>query len=403
MARSFLLSFLSVSILFFWTPSQEIHCQPIKPSSVPSKYRALYSELDQKLQGIDRYLTKQWDGQKYPTAFSVELLAANSHRGEALLRDETFKANVVMLDRLQSLGVKGITLGILYPVLNPSFPGAAEYLNFYKRLASEIKRRDFTLIVETTTVFREPEFSEVKVNYSGLTIERYKQEKRKMIETIIKEMRPDYLTVDNEPATQQRNTGIRFSVKTYTELIQFILKDLDCSGVKIGAGAGTWDDLNYFESIAKNTTVDYVDMHVYPIQRHFLIDNTIRIAEIARSHSKRLSVGEAWLYKAAEKEFAGLEASQPQIFARDVFDFWIPLDEKFLEAMVKLSHYLKLEFCSLYWMRYFYGYLEYNKTTGSMKPVPLFRQANGVAYRNMVTNTPSQTGMTFQRLIGETQ
>jgi hypothetical protein len=123
--------------------------------------------------------------------------------------------------------------------------------------------------------------------------------------------------------------------------------------------------------------------------------------KITRSHHKRLSVGEAWLYKAAESELAGLEASQPQVFARDVFDFWIPLDEKFLEAMVKLSHYLKLEFCSLYWMRYFYGYLEYNKTTRRMKPVPLFRQVNGMAYRNMVTNTPSQTGLTFQRLIRE--
>jgi hypothetical protein len=201
--------------------------------------------------------------------------------------------------------------------------------------------------------------------------------------------------------TQQRNTGVRYSVRDYTETVQFILKDLDRSGIKIGAGAGTWDSFGYFESLAKNTTVDYIDMHVYPIQRHFLIDNTLKIAELAHSYGKKLSVGEAWLYKASEKEFVGLEASQPAIFARDVYSFWIPLDEKFLEVMVKLSHHLKLEFLSLFWMQYLYGYLDYDKTTSTMKPIQLTRQVNGVAYKNIVLNNPSQTGLTFQRLIKE--
>jgi hypothetical protein len=401
--KRILLSFLSVSVLLLCEPPQEIDCQTIKASSVPSKYRRLYSELDQKLQGIDRFLTKQWNGQKYPMAFSVELLAANSHHGEALLREETFEANVMMLDRLRSLGVRGIMLGILYPVLNPSFHRSADYLNFYKRLAFEIRQRDLKLIVETTSTFREPEFSDVKVDYSGLTMEKYKREKRQMIEKIIREMRPDYLTVDNEPLTQQRNTGLLFSVRNYTEMIQYILKDLDRSGVKLGAGSGTWDHFDYFESLAKNTPVDYIDMHLYPIQRDFVIDRTLRIERLARAQNKMLTVGEAWLYKAAESEFAGLEASQPQVFARDVFDFWIPLDEKFLEVMVTLSHHSKLEFCSLFWMRYLYGYLQYNHTTRGMKPLQLFRQVNGLAYKNMLTGTLSQTGMTFQRLIGETQ
>lgn len=403
MTKRILLFFLPVFVLLVCESPQEINSQPIKASGVPSKYKALYSELDQKLQGIDRYLTKQWDGQKYPTAFSVELLAANSHRGEALLRDETFKANVMMLDRLHSLGVKGIMLGILYPVISPSFPRSAEYLEFYKRLASEIRQRGLKLIVETTSTFREPEFSDVKVDYSGLTIEKYKREKRHMIETIIKEMKPDYLTVDNEPLTQQRNTGLRFSVKSYTEMIQHLLRDLDRSGVRLGAGAGTWDHFDYFVSLAKDTSVDYIDLHIYPIQRDFLIDRIPRIESLARAHNKKLTVGEAWLYKAAESEFTGLEASQPQVFARDVFDFWIPLDEKFLEVTAKLSHHSKLEFCSFFWMRYLYGYLEYNDTTKRMKPLQLFRQVNGVAYQNMLTDTLSQTGKTFQRLIRETQ
>jgi hypothetical protein len=147
--------------------------------------------------------------------------------------------------------------------------------------------------------------------------------------------------------------------------------------------------------------VDYIDMHVYPIQRQFLFDNTLKIAKVARNYGKKLSIGETWLYKAAENEFAGLEASQPTIFSRDVYSFWIPLDQKFLEVMVKLSHHLKLEFLSLYWMQYLYGYLEYDQQTGAMKPVPLSKKVNGVAYKNIILNEPSQTGLTLQRLIKE--
>ena len=171
--------------------------QDTKPGRIPQEFKFLYLELDKKLVEIDQQISSVWNGQKHPTAFSVELLGANGHRGEVLLRENQFQALTLTLDRLQSLGVKGINLGILYPMLNPSFPRSSDYLSFYKNLASEIKKRGFKVIVETTTVFREPEFSEVRVDYSGLKIERYRQEKRQMVETILREIRPDFLTIDN--------------------------------------------------------------------------------------------------------------------------------------------------------------------------------------------------------------
>jgi hypothetical protein len=72
--------------------------------------------------------------------------------------------------------------------------------------------------------------------------------------------------------------------------------------------------------------------------------------------------------------------------SRDVYSFWVPLDQKFLEIMVKLSHHLKLEFLSLFWAQYLYGYLEYDKTTEAMKPMALPKQVNQVAYKNIVLN-----------------
>jgi hypothetical protein len=52
-------------------------------------------------------------------------------------------------------------------------------------------------------------------------------------------------------------------------------------------------------------------------------------------------------------------------------------------------------------MQYLYGYLEYDKITAAMKPVQLSRQVNEVAYKNIVLNNPSQTGLAFQGLIKE--
>ncbi|MEW6187250.1 MAG: hypothetical protein AB1585_16065 [Thermodesulfobacteriota bacterium] len=388
--------------LYFFLLLGLIHsaaAQDLVSAPVPEKFKALYQELDRELLKADHKISGLWNGQKGRTAFSVELLAANSHQGEILLRQDTFQGILLTLDRLKDLGVQGISLGIMYPVLKPTFPRAPEYLDFYKRLSAEIKKRGFRLIVETTTLFPEPEFGVLRVDYTGLTLDQYKQEKRLMAETVLRELKPDFLSLDSEPLTQQRNTGVKLSVKNFTEVIQFVLKDLDRSGVKIGAGAGTWDDLSYFESLIKNTSLDYIDLHIYPLQRDFLFDRTLRIAELAKAHHKKLGIGETWLYKAAEREFAGLQAVQPQIFARDVFAFWAPLDGKFLEVMVKLSHHLQMEFCSFFWMRYLYGYVEYQAATKDLPPIQLFQLANRRAYRNIVANAPSLSGRTLKRLL----
>jgi hypothetical protein len=137
MLNRFLYILFFILVLISEGPFQKALGQPLNPGSIPKKYKTLYSELDQKLQEIDRHLMKIWDGQKHSTVFSVELIITNSHRGEALLREDTFTAILLTLDRLQSLGLKGMMVGILYPVLNPSFPHSNDYMNSYKRLTRD--------------------------------------------------------------------------------------------------------------------------------------------------------------------------------------------------------------------------------------------------------------------------
>ena len=99
------------------------------------------------------------------------------------------------LDSLETMGVRGITISLNYPILNPDFPRSPEYLDFYREVSAEIRGRGLVLIVENTTSFPGLTTSGLNIDYSGLTLDRYKMEKRLTVQTIIAELQPHYLTV----------------------------------------------------------------------------------------------------------------------------------------------------------------------------------------------------------------
>jgi hypothetical protein len=392
---------LLVGALSVFSPRAEL-AGPASP--VPAEYADLYSTLAARLKAADASVTSRWNGQKSDVIFSAELLAANGNIGEPLLRPETWQAILVNLDALQALGVRGVRVATKYPILVTTFPRSGEYLEFYKRLSEELKKRNLKWLAQMTDVFREPEFSTLNIGpyYAGLTLERYKQEKRQMAETIIREIHPDYLTLVNEPATDQHNTGLPMTVQNFTEVVRYALNGLDRAGVQVGAGTGTWDPLAYMQSLAQNTAVDYLDMHIYPISRDYLVDRVLSIGDIARRANKKLVIGESWLNKVRDQELRGQAiAAAPAIFGRDVFSFWAPLDTAFVDTIVKLSHYQKIEFTSFFWSRYFFGNLEYSDATRRLPFGELSRMANQAAARNMMMTPPqfTPTGLAYQRLI----
>lgn len=303
------------------------------------------------------------------------------------------------LDSLRDMGVKGITLSVNYPVLKPTFPHSPEYLDFYREVSEEIKRRGLTLIIENTTSFPDAATTNLNVDYDGLTLDRYKEEKRRNAQTIIDELRPHYLTVENEPLTSQANTGLDFSVRNQAEVVRFILDGLDRRGVRIGAGAGTWDDISYFQSLAA-TDLDYINMHIYPIQEDYLWDKTARVSEIARSHGKGLTVGEAWLYKASRSELSTGPAMYEEIFARDAYSFWSPLDQRFLEILVEFSGRLEMEFITPFWMQYLYAYVDYGPSTRDLGPGEISTLVNRKTTANIKSGILTPTGEKYRDLIG---
>jgi hypothetical protein len=365
----------------------------------PIRYRDLYSMLDTKLNSILSYIDAQWTGTVHDVCYSVELIAANGHRGEELLKPESIQAITLMLDRLKALGIRGVKVAVKYPLLRPDFPNSKGYLNFYARVSQEVKARNLILYVATTAAFRDPSFTSLRVDYTGLTFQQFKKELRQQVETVIAGMQPDYLTFANEPETEAMNTGLEFSVQNMRELAEYILNGLDRKGTLIGAGAGTWDKIEYFQSLAQIANLDYLDMHIYPINSDFVIDKAIRVAKIAKDNGKKLLLSETWLYKVWDRELGTATAAAAELFARDVFSFWSPLDQKFIEAMVKLSHLLRIDLCSFFWMQYFYAYIEYDEQKNAMKPSQLFALVNAEAAKNIYSNTLTQTGKRYQSLV----
>ncbi len=367
--------------------------------AIPAEYRALYNELERKLDQLLAQINSVPDPRNARTRFGVELLVANSNRGEILFTERSFKASVLTLDRLQNLGVQCVALSIQFPVLVPSQPWAGSYLKFYKRLIGEIRQRRLAVIVEMGTLFKEPEFSKLRVDYSQLTLEEFKIQLGRMAQKIVTELNPDYLTIFTEPDTQSRNTGLDFSVPNFIATIQHVAGAVEPSGVQLGAGAGTWSPMSYFTALVKIKQLDYIDLHIYPIQGSYVVNRVGRIARKAAAHNKKISIGEAWLYKVSQGELGRI--SPVTAFARDVYSFWQPLDSSFVEMLVNLGRRVDAEFCSLFWMKYLYGYIDHDSRTRTLAPQALINMADQAAARRILDNRLNQTGELFQKLISD--
>ncbi|NIS72728.1 MAG: hypothetical protein GTO12_28455 [Proteobacteria bacterium] len=381
--------------------AQETTGEGVKYISLPREYRALYDELAEKLDHLGKGIRSQWNGKKAGTAFGVELLVANSNRGEVLLTDRVFEATILTLDRLKDLGVRSVALSIQYPILTPSYPRSSEYRDFYKRVARQIRSRGYVLVVEMGTTFREPEFSKMRVDYGGLTMERFNGQLRQMAERIVGDLGPDYFTILNEPDTQTTNTGLNFSVSNYAATIRHVVEGLQHPGVRLGAGAGTWSPMAYFAALVRIPQLDYIDLHIYPIQRDFILDRVTEVTGLARKQEKGVSIGEAWLYKVSRRELGRI--SPVKAFARDVYSFWQPLDTQFLEVIVNLSHHIDAEFCSFFWMKYLYGYIDYNANTRALRPQRLINAVDSLAGRQILDGQLNQTGERLKMLIAPDQ
>ncbi|MEM3659840.1 MAG: hypothetical protein QXU11_05425 [Thermoproteota archaeon] len=365
--------------------------------SVPLEYCALYSRLKSSLDDYEKHL----DSRSYEAGeiiFGAELLPANANRGPDLLKPESVEGVRLYLDRLKDLGVQGVTIAVNYPLYLQDFDRYQEYVEFYEQVAEEVRIRGMKLDVEAGVIFSGTVFSSLSLNYSGLTFEEYKVEKRQMIINILMSLRPDYLTIGAEPDTESGLLGLSElnNPEKYTKLVNYVLNGLERGETKIGAGIGNWGNIEYVRRFCSETSLDFIVIHVYPVFGGLLykIDD---VSKIARQHGKKIMINEAWLYK-VDRPVPNIAATA-EVFRLDAFSFWAPLDQQFLAVLVKSARVNGIEYVSPFWSTYFFAYVDYNWNTARLSYGELSEMVNREAVKNIMAGKLSSTGEFYRELI----
>ena len=417
---------LSDSARKFSTKAFTQSIEPAPPADVPAAYADLYAELQGQLDPFNAALDGQWTGAKSNVSFVTELLNANGNRGLQLL---TARPGILAeLNSLKSLGVKAVTFNIPFPILYQPFytfnGDPADYqkmVNFYTQLVSDIRSRGFKIVLESHAMFGGVYSQGSGFNLSGYyptfsgNWSGYMAARAQNVTTVAQIIKPDWLSIANEPDTEQALSGQPvYNVANYTQLVNTILANLNTAGVtgvKYCAGTGTWlkgtPDAAAIISGLLTTSVDSIDLHIYPLCHDFL-SLALTFADTIHAGGKSVSISEAWMYKEREAELGPFNVAGEVVFyARDAFSFWAPLDQEFHTCLAKYSHLKNLDFCSLYWSRYYHAYLDYNATDpatgttyGNDTPTQIFTSASIAAEGIAITNGQyTSTGLWYAQLI----
>jgi hypothetical protein len=340
-------------------------------NTVPAAYRGLYSFLQNAIAQANNVLTSIDKGQTNQVTLGSELLSANGNIGPGLLKPHAIDGVRVYLDGLQAVHVGGVTVAVSYPLILSRFPNSAQYLAFFEAVAQEVHSRGMKLDIETGPIFPD---QGITVSYRGLTASRYASDKNEIAQTILNQLQRDYLNLGSEPDTEAKllSLPVLNTPAGWTSYVTQASKGLNRGSTKIAAGIGTWGNVAIAKSLM-NTDLDAIAIHFYPINSQAMTI-AVAVAELAHQKGKALILDETWLYKS--QSFAG---SNPyNVYKLDPFNFWAPLDQQYLAAMVRLCKLENIEYVSPFWSEYFFAYLNYSPALANAS-YNLVREASGTA------------------------
>jgi hypothetical protein len=371
---------------------------------VPGEFQDLYSELDEELNRVESSLDLRPKAGNYPLIFGAQLLSADAGRLDKLVEPGEYEKVLMQLERFKGMGLALVTVSIGFPNLYQPFykdkKNYVNYLDFYKRLSADIKSRGMKLVIEA-----QPFPAKLGVSHeSSRTLEFLRKFKFKeyirarsvALLNIAGELKPDYLSIISEPDTEAMLSGQPVDdPKNSSLLVNAALDELKKAKVKgasIGAGVGIWHPRfrAFVLSFSQCKRLKFIDLHIYPVNLG-LLERIEESADIAIKHRKKIGISEAWLYKCRTREL-GRGFYAPEIFSRDVFSFWEPLDKKFIRIIAKLARINQYEFLSLFWSKYFYAYLDY----GKVKEVEPAKIAN-------ISSVQAAGGLIFNKYTGLTE
>ena len=379
------------------TPPRRTSTRASSPIPVPAQYQV----LDRTLLGQVAAIHTGAPASGPSTAFGAELLTANANRGPALLAPGTLTQVERELRRDQTLGVKGVTISVNFPILDAGFPNQPQYQAFYGQVAQQIHQRGLTLAIETDDLFAGTVYSPLHYSYAGLTLSSYEAAKAAMAATVISTMHPAYLSIEGEADTEQYLTRLPLdNPGTYASVVSTELAQLGShAGTLIGAGPGSWESTLFAQALARIPSLDYVDTHIYSTQASDLA-NVHAIAQIAHAAGKPCIMEEAWLQKAGGSDplSAGVQGNQEAFLLNDM-SFFAPLDQAFLTKLVALSRADGFAYVSPFSASAFSAYLTYPPAFTAQSFQETTQQYDTVVSQAMSNGQLSDTGRAYQQLI----
>jgi hypothetical protein len=370
---------------------------PPAQAAVPPQYAAQYALVASQVQAfgaIPRTVPK------HPkTTIGTELLAANGNIGAGLLAAGAISGVETELDAFQALGIRGVTVDVSFPLLLRSTPDHAAYLSFYEQVARQIRRRHLVFSVEENPVYSGTPLTALSVSYAGLTPSSYAVEQRIQAQTIIDDLKPDYLSVLTEPDTYADTFHLALdSPAAATSLVKKELTGLKRHSTKVGAGTGTWSDPAIDRELVAHTSVDYLDVHVYPLDARFMANLAADVATAKAAH-KPLVMDETWLNKPTPGEGEG-PAGAPVNLKVKSYSFWEPLDEAYVSDMVRYARATGFTYLAFFdGARAFFGYLTWSPALEAASYQAFTRQYNVMVGANMISRSVSGTGLSLLHAV----
>lgn len=352
-------------------------------AAIPDQFRQLYRDLDETLrQARQTYPFKKGNA---PPLVAPNLLMASSMFGPAASDSQRWKDLLATLDAYKTMRMDAVFVQILAPDLTFGDPGPL--IDFYQRLAREIHSRNMKLYVEhfVNMPFK-PNIPSSPHAHKGTHAlkdlqddPQGRQDFLKIMEQedalIYREIKPDYLTLVNEPeAAIIQALHLSFSADELANWVGEVTTHLKSTGASpntlLGAGAVTWEPEEFVLKFAKQTNLDYVDIHMYSLKLKGE-DQVAKLATLVRKirearPNMRITIGETWLLKLGA---GGPKVTTYQeIFLRNNFSFWSPPDEQFLTLLMGIAQKENISVVAPFFSQYFFTYYTFGDAESGKLP-----------------------------------
>jgi hypothetical protein len=373
------------------------------PAQVPPAYQRQYSTLQGQVSSFASIAGSPAPGNHTILASSLEFANANILTPNVLAGND-LSYSTAMIKAMKALGETGVTVQVNFPLLLASFPDSATYTSFYRQIAQAVHAAGMTLIVEANPLFENISSLPVSSFYSGLTLQSLAADYRAQAQTIIDVMAPAYLAFLTEPDTDTalfHNKSLDLNNPAIgVQFVKGVLAGLDRKGTKVGAGTGTWQDASYDQSLLADTTIDFLDVHTFPVAPKDLTNMAAQVSAAQAAHMP-IVMTECWLYKESTNGQPGESVtSAPDEQRVETYSFWEPLDSQFLTAMVSYARSNGFAVVSPFSTENFFAYQTWTSALDAQPESAVRSSFNRAVLQAIQAGQISGVGETVRQLAG---